>query len=514
MLIFALFCCGQFSLLLWSRFLEIPIRMTIKNGQALTEKLPLPSITFCSEKPVDKWYEEFLGEVNIPPKFTKEEVLDAMRLGVGELTPLYVEHQQPLNVTLMDILDNVLAYNHVTTRDFVSRVSVPCEVLLSRCELRGKIVPCSDLFERVNGQCCRFYDDPETFVSSGDLFSNNLKVQTTMDYGDIYVMIHRPLSEPLIEQSSFMMANGYYVMFYIQPLSIEKSEEVHEMEEEAGVCVHPDEQDLRFFDSYDYFNCAMEWIINASMAVCGCAATYTRAPDEYTCNFTGMNCLRKYSTLNKMVYGLPIHERLSHLAASKGIEMQTCPEVCTYTHYSWNFKPRVLVPDHDCTGFLSGVDPNNSFVAHFTYENQFYKIQEFVLITDWITLISNLGGVYGIFLGCSMLTLVELVFYLWTRVVRKMCTNRVQTTEEQLMDKTEQHRKTLRENTEQHRNPLGERIEHHHKTLKEMIEQYRKAFGERVEQYRITVPKTKRHNKILVEETRQKEMPEPLQFNN
>ncbi|XP_061715763.1 sodium channel protein Nach-like isoform X1 [Cydia pomonella] len=352
MLIFAVYCCGQFSLLLSARFLEIPIRMIIKNGQALTEKLPLPSITFCSENPTNQWYEKFLDEVEIPPEYTREAVLEAMHLGVSNLSPLYIQDQQPLNVTLMNMLDHVLDYNHITTREFVSRVSVPCDVLLSRCELRGVIVPCKDLFQRANGQCCRFYDDPETFVSSGNVFSNNLKVVTTMDYGDAYVMIHRPLSEPLIDQSYFTMANGYYIMFYIDPVRIEKSEEVHEMEEESGICVHPDEQDLRFFDSYDYFNCVVEWIINASMAVCGCAATYTPAPDQYTCNFTGMNCLRKYSTLNRMTYGLPIHAYLSDLAAAEGIEMHLCPEVCTYTLYTRNFKPRTLVPEYDCTGFL------------------------------------------------------------------------------------------------------------------------------------------------------------------
>ncbi|XP_063624791.1 sodium channel protein Nach-like [Cydia splendana] len=484
MLIFALYCCGQFSILLSARFLEIPIRMIIKNGQALTEKLPLPSITFCSEKPADLWYEKFVDEVKIPPEYTREAVLEAMRLGVSNLTPLYIQDQQPLNVTLMNMLDHVLDYNHITTREFVSRVSVPCDVLLSRCELRGVITPCADLFQRVNGQCCRFYDDPKTFVSSGNVFSNNLKVVTSMDYGDAYVMVHRPLSEPLIDQTSFTMANAYYIMFYIDPVRIEKSEEVHEMEEEAGVCVHPDEQNLRFFDSYDYLNCAVEWIINASMAVCGCAATYTPAPDQYTCNFTGMNCLRKYSSLNRMTYGLPIHDYFSDLAAAKGIEMQTCPEVCTYTHYTRNFKPRILVPEYDCTGFLTGVDPKNAYVVHFTYERQFYKIQEFVLITDWITLLSNLGGVYGLFLGCSMLTLVELVFYLWTRVVSKMCQNRVQTSE---------HRKISVENTDHTRKISVEKTNHTRK---------------------ISVEKTDQNSEISVEKIRQQELPEPLQFYN
>ncbi|XP_073956074.1 sodium channel protein Nach-like isoform X2 [Choristoneura fumiferana] len=410
MLMLSVYCCAQFTLMLSSRFLDIPIRMTIKNKQALTEELLLPAITFCTEIPsTNEWYEKFLDNITLPHGYSRDSVLDAMRYAISDMSPRFQMYPKQLNTTLLTM-----------PRDFMSQVSVPCDVLLSRCQLRGQVLPCGDIFTRVRGQCCRFIDNDEDFRSSGQVSGNNLKVVTTFDHGFAYFMVHKADSEPMIDQSFYLMGNGYYVMFYIDPTQILKSEEVHEIEEENGECVHPDELSLRYFEEYNFFNCAAELAINTSLALCDCVPTYYPVPDEITCNFTNMNCIQKYNVINKRIFS---HSRagtekyILDPAKRKGINIwEKCLESCEYMSYKFSFKPRDLFPFYEYSGFLNDMDIKNEYVIQFNYESQFYTVQEFVLICDWITLLSNLGGVFGLFLGYSMITLAEIIFYLWRSI--------------------------------------------------------------------------------------------------
>lgn len=66
----------------------------------------------------------------------------------------------------------------------------------------------------------------------GQVSENSLKVITTSDLGLAYFVVHRPNAEPMIDQSHYLMGNGYYVVLDINPTQILKSEEVHKIEVE------------------------------------------------------------------------------------------------------------------------------------------------------------------------------------------------------------------------------------------------------------------------------------------
>ena len=96
-----------------------------------------------------------------------------------------------------------------------------------------------------------------------------------------------------------------------------------------------------------------------------------------------------------------------------------CPLECEYTTYDWSMSSL----DYPSLPFFQSITKNSKFYSNFTFVeykeshlrvNIFFDNMEYTEIIEtpmksFFDLISNLGGVLGIFLGFSIFSFVELI---------------------------------------------------------------------------------------------------------
>ncbi|CAG9769818.1 unnamed protein product [Ceutorhynchus assimilis] len=206
---------------------------------------------------------------------------------------------------------------------------------------------------------------------------------------DHHVFIHGPYEVADIRSKSLFIGRFSYVQLFLKPLSIITSENAKQLMVTQRKCRFYYENNLEHFPVYTYVLCRMECRIRLTMKLCGCIPHfYKRLPGEKTCNGKGLRCLAQFK---------------EQLISLEGLESDCkCPVNCEEVNY--------VAEDVDEHEFLW--ESNLQYgIRHFPE----MRLRRDVIF-GFSDLLVYIGGVMGLFLGSSVLTVIELLYYFTLRL--------------------------------------------------------------------------------------------------
>ncbi|XP_072396599.1 pickpocket protein 28-like [Diabrotica undecimpunctata] len=177
-------------------------------------------------------------------------------------------------------------------------------------------------------------------------------------------------------------------------------------------CYMPNERPLTYFKIYTQQNCKLECLTNYTLNKCGCTTAYMpRENVTRICNGVDNHCvyLAEMDMLNASIDG--------HLLKLKGKQRSTecdCLPICSKMNY--------IIQSSQLNWNWAAEDSNYTKGKHMSTFQVFFKDNQFITserneLFGPIDFVANLGGLLGLFVGFSMLSLIEIVYYITLRLI-------------------------------------------------------------------------------------------------
>ncbi|XP_031349918.1 pickpocket protein 11-like isoform X2 [Photinus pyralis] len=233
----------------------------------------------------------------------------------------------------------------------------------------------------------------------GEIFANVVNMST-----GFHIYLHGPYEVVDIASKSLYSPDGFFLQLYLSALTIFTSQGARELAINQRKCQFYHESNLRHSPVYSYLLCRMECRITLSKRLCGCIPhfyrnlglsidRYTRyvtliifvVADDRVCNASGLHCLSKYS------------DRLITLKRDC-----SCYSNCDEVNY--------VIEDKDTREWFLG---SNLQWGLKEYPRMRLRRDVIFRFTDVLVYI---GGMAGLFLGCSVLSFLEIVYFFTLRL--------------------------------------------------------------------------------------------------
>ncbi|XP_043273651.1 sodium channel protein Nach-like [Venturia canescens] len=396
------------------------MRTLVITNQYPSWQLGLPAITFCHSDVAAK-------HRLVSSAFTKKHIRYPFGLNSSDL----IKSLKHLSIGILPsnqfekelyALDRILFANKMELEKLVEIVRPRCRDFLVMCLFEGKAVNCESIISESYtpyGICCSFnyaYNKNERrwnisgndyytvtyggrYILSFLLKSNgpNDRISSIM-YGDgIKVLIHDRKTYPGTSAMEFIAATGQETVARLYGRRLTASQEVLDMKREDRGCERSRETE----DFYRADNCYAKCQENIFWHFCGCLPffSYERRPYQAFCNITHISCLTR---IKPKAYSLVLND------PNCG-----CLPDCENSMYSLTTTSLPFnAPQFNPSPFYKKASKlTNPTAIHVTYSEQSAMLQRRELVLSWINLVSSLGGVFSLFLGCSFVSIIEIIYF-------------------------------------------------------------------------------------------------------
>ncbi|KAM3962456.1 sodium channel protein Nach [Aphomia sociella] len=411
---------------LYNRFSEMPTRISIENQYEMMFNMSYPSITLCSPNQIT---------ISSMMHFNKTLVDGNITFDLEQVLPQLLGFYGPLKLWDMpglEQLQSIIKLNRYTVPEVINSLPQRCSHFLKFCILQKKIYPqCRGLFKPILtmfGHCCTFnnvyyFKDKNRNEKNHNFISRNVKSfgimealtvvtdfepedaldGTIVNAGSIRVMFNDMYEFPVDEETK--LVHPYTESFHvIHAIYTYCSEDVKTLPASTRNCYFYDEQHLPFFEYYHNSDCDLLCYVKAVEAACNCLLFYIPyLPPNSACNFTSISCI--------MNAKLHIYEWLTS-------EKCNCPRDCVSRRYVTELTVGNLrALPYLMKNPLPGLQFNrSSSIMHFYFPSPVYVKQKQETVMSLISLASNLGGVFGLCLGCSVISVIEIIFYIYKSI--------------------------------------------------------------------------------------------------
>uniref|UniRef100_A0A2A4JYE8 Uncharacterized protein n=1 Tax=Heliothis virescens TaxID=7102 RepID=A0A2A4JYE8_HELVI len=386
----------------------------VQHEQVFMER-PFPSVTLCPEvKFVEEKIDAFLDEIQYPPNMNASSTRDI----INQLAAFY-----SLDVVydLGDLLrlEELLEYNGLNVETAAERLTATCEETLIKCRWENALLNCSDIFQMEltgDGFCCIFngrslrremedrskikhtdrhwytsefgFDSGLTIavnqsqkLSSVDLSYKWIALQTSQHFVD--TTMNGTALNPGAEQWISYSSTGFQIAMGAKALS----PSLRRCNMSTNV--------LRYFPHYSKNYCLLEKEIASTLNKCGCVRTsHPRPPGASRCRAPMLLCATQ--------------------AMISYITIDECPltcdvEVITVAASSFTLDPTIRTVEP----FYDGLNFKKVTVVRVFIQERKRKTKIRWSYFGFFDLFSQLGGMFSICFGCSVLTLLELLQIGW-----------------------------------------------------------------------------------------------------
>ncbi|XP_059471039.1 sodium channel protein Nach-like [Neocloeon triangulifer] len=434
----------------WSRYLESPTATAVETTNFPVWKVPFPAVTICDPNQVvlskAKRLVQRMSEGN---KAVENELMEAFPHFREILKHNFVPFS---NVSL---LQNAITKNGVGLTELMRDLAPSCSDIMVQCQWKGVEVDCSKLFTRSlsdNGFCCSFnYAEPcfgrnctsnrakpssltPLYTASvGNKFG--LRVTLRFDLKERFVplvsteamrvMLHNWYNYPnqwsaadqLISQGQYtfirVAAETTSSTMPVKKLPLQKSGCIFEEEDEDASTIK-ESGEMNGQSTYSRDNCLVDCRRINVMDYCHCQPYYYPSRDNVRlCDFRDLSCIFKHKVLlSRLRPNLKDLENSgNHLwDGQEGMDCDCSPQ-CNEISYryettSGNLRNSVSNPYH----------PENHSIIYVFFGKMIGTRYRRDLLMSWETLLSNAGGLFGLFMGFSLLSVVEFVYFFTVRL--------------------------------------------------------------------------------------------------
>ncbi|XP_065368706.1 sodium channel protein Nach [Calliphora vicina] len=388
-----------------------PTRMNVENDHAPISSLIFPPTTICPEVMYNMQKSKEFLETLILPNFTSvPDILDLLDANYGFLYDGVKYSPKELN-----LFEEVLVLNNLSILQFVQKFSWSCSDLMFKCRYKDEIVPCGELFQiahTFSGYCCSFNLNQSVLNFTNRFAHSGLRngLSLMLYYNDsIFDRLHsysHGFKVLIQETNAFPSAHSIIkfvplneeVFMTVRPTQTFCSQAVKNLAFENRQCVFPYERHLAFFRSYVGANCELNCRVELMLQLCGCYTYFffSSKTDDRVCSYKDIPCL------------------VDNFAAVIGRYKKTqcaCYRSCEKIEYDVQVTSAPLqlnTPTIDT--FYDGIKKDYS-VVHIYMNSQVYRRVRHDLLSNTVTLVSNLGSAFSLFVGMSMVSAVEIIYY-------------------------------------------------------------------------------------------------------
>ncbi|KAL4720041.1 hypothetical protein ACJJTC_010005 [Scirpophaga incertulas] len=303
------------------------------------------------------------------------------------------------------------------TRSFLINITQQCNEMLTSCRWNSNVMSCQDLFNAQltdEGLCCTFnvvhrdkmFRNPKELNPKGVGTKHGLTLVLDANVAEYYcastesagfkIVMHNPTETPKIANLGEIFGPGMEARVIIQPRILDAQSDLQYIEINKRLCL-----------TYTLKNCEME-----------CEAK-CNARSVWNAYFTTCQKINQHACVAKLMLSA-MKIRPSSRKKKRVCEdcMPACTEISFFERITTAPLSRALICSLRLTSFSIVSFSENMLVVHFFFEDDsFIRYNERRDFLDLPNFYQTLGGLLGLCMGFSMMSAVELVYYVTLRVL-------------------------------------------------------------------------------------------------
>ncbi|EDW80549.1 uncharacterized protein Dwil_GK11507 [Drosophila willistoni] len=237
------------------------------------------------------------------------------------------------------------------------------------------------------------------------------------------VILHAPDDVPQVSKQFVRIPMGKEVLIAVKPSMITTSSGIAEYDPLRRQCFLSHERSLRFFKVYTESNCQLECLVNFTLTRCGCVKF--SMPRDMNMPVCGEDKIYCYDRAERELLVREFQRVRALNMASDGdqIGVETacnCMPACTSLAYNTEISQanfdldEMLLAEGDTEFMQEYPGSQMSRLSIYFKQSQFItsKRSELYGITDFL---ANCGGIFGLFMGFSILSMVEMWYHFTLR---------------------------------------------------------------------------------------------------
>ncbi|XP_045451428.1 pickpocket protein 28-like [Melitaea cinxia] len=240
------------------------------------------------------------------------------------------------------------------------------------------------------------------------------------------ILLHNPADFPRLSQQYLSISLGRNVIIAVKPKMMTTSEGLKSYNPRRRQCFFSSERYLRFFKVYTQVNCETECLTNFTYVRCGCVHFgMPHGPEMRVCSVGKLDCIIRARMDLVTVEVQSNLEEAANTDDSMGEARRVatnckCLPACTSIEYEaeisqGDFNAEALYRALNYPLVEDIVSTLHTQTKIFFKEAQFNEVRRSELYgqTDFL---ANCGGLLGLFLGFSILSIVEIIYFLTLRI--------------------------------------------------------------------------------------------------
>ncbi|KAK3913180.1 Pickpocket protein 28 [Frankliniella fusca] len=235
------------------------------------------------------------------------------------------------------------------------------------------------------------------------------------------VLLHNPVETPKITAFGFLVEPGTENRVAITPIIGRTSPKLKSVSVEKRQCLFQHERNLQFYRTYTQRNCILECEANFTLSHCKCVAYYM-PKDRLTriCGKKDEHC----ANVAREAMELRLANSAANLTQLNITDVPSCQCLpgCSELSYSSSHSSSHFAPTYTPEG-VDEKSPRtidyllkNSAVIHFYFTETLFASRFKGELFGFTEFLSNSGGILGLFLGFSFLSVVEVAYFISLRI--------------------------------------------------------------------------------------------------
>ncbi|XP_034937695.1 pickpocket protein 28-like [Chelonus insularis] len=436
---------------LYNKWQASPIIISMSPEPVSFEEFPFPSVTICN--------------MNNARKSEADRINDSD----DNLEKLLLEDICDFRNSTDEVDEVFGSANWSNVFRFMINVSQPCTEMLYHCQWHGNTTDCDKLFNPTmtdEGMCCNFnsvhrkymfynpqeWEDlnitfpfnnmdwkPETGYKAaihpdtqpwrpfgaGEYYGLTLVLDTAVD--DYYcsstasvgfkLLLHSPVETPKMADFGFAISPGEETRIIISPRILTASLSILEIPRKKRKCFFNSERKLKYYRTYTQRNCLLECEANFTQKICQCVQYYMpKSANTPICGKKDDPC----ATRARRLMETKLYDDEADKLNVTEIPSCNCWPGCFEINYEFTIShssltPKFYIDDAYVKQSKKYFKENMAIVHLFFIDSQFPKYVKSELF-GFIEFLSSVGGLLGLFMGFSFLSVVEVVYFMTLRI--------------------------------------------------------------------------------------------------
>uniref|UniRef100_A0A2S2QDE3 Sodium channel protein Nach n=1 Tax=Sipha flava TaxID=143950 RepID=A0A2S2QDE3_9HEMI len=228
-----------------------------------------------------------------------------------------------------------------------------------------------------------------------DLHTDDFSRECARGLDAFYILIHSPAEWPDRSHPTLIASVNTLETLSVKPIVITTSKYLISLDPAKRSCYFQNERKLKFFKIYTQKNCILECRSNNMLDKCGCVPFYhLRTKNTLVCGTSKISCWIAASHTSSETCG--------------------CLPDCNELYFKLSPAKAKFSQSIQQTG-VEGTSLTSSVLLSVFYRHRNYIGFNRIMTSTFGQFIGNVGGIMGLCLGFSFLSLAEIIYFLTLR---------------------------------------------------------------------------------------------------